>query len=65
VRGKARATFPNCPRHVPRLALVEASKYLPMPGRDPVGPAWNGFDDFKDGVHPRRPTARGDEGKLR
>jgi hypothetical protein len=38
VRGKARH-LPDRPRYVPRLALVEPSKYLPLPGRDPVEPA--------------------------
>jgi hypothetical protein len=61
VRVKARAIFPNCPRYVPKLQLAEPSKYLPQPGLDPVEPAWKGFADFKDYVHPRQPTARGEE----
>jgi predicted pyridoxine 5'-phosphate oxidase superfamily flavin-nucleotide-binding protein len=61
VRVKAHAIFPNCPRYIPRLELVEPSIYTPQPGRDPVEPAWKGFDEFKDVVHPRQPTARGDK----
>lgn len=59
VRVKVRAIFPNCPRYIPKLQLVEESKYTPVAGRDPVEPAWKNFDDFKEYVHPRAPTARG------
>jgi predicted pyridoxine 5'-phosphate oxidase superfamily flavin-nucleotide-binding protein len=59
VRVKARAIFPNCPRYIPKLQLVEESKYAPLAGGDPVEPAWKGFDDFKDYVHPRALTWRG------
>ena len=62
VRVKARAIFPNCPRYIPKLQLVGPSDYVPQPGRDPVEPAWKGFDIFKGYVHPRQPTARGDGG---
>jgi uncharacterized protein len=57
VRVAARAIFPNCPRYIPKLALVAPSPYVPQPGCPPVEPAWKGFDDFKDHVHPRQPTA--------
>ena len=59
VRVKARAIFPNCPRYIPKLQLIEASPYLPAAGVDALEPAWKGFDDFKDVVHPRQPTAKG------
>lgn len=59
VRVQARAIFPNCPRYIPKLQLVEASPYTPQAGRDPVEPAWKGFADFKDCIHPRQPTFRG------
>jgi predicted pyridoxine 5'-phosphate oxidase superfamily flavin-nucleotide-binding protein len=61
VRVSARAIFPNCPRYLPRMTLLEPSKYAPEAGRDPIEPAWKGFDDFKAFVHPRQPTARGDK----
>jgi predicted pyridoxine 5'-phosphate oxidase superfamily flavin-nucleotide-binding protein len=60
VRVTARAIFPNCPRYIPKFSLVEPSIYVPHAGRDPVEPAWKGFDSFKDAVHPRQPTYRGD-----
>jgi predicted pyridoxine 5'-phosphate oxidase superfamily flavin-nucleotide-binding protein len=46
--------FPNCPRYIPKLELVEPSIYAPRPNAAPVEPAWKGFDDFKDVVPPRR-----------
>ena len=60
VRVEARAIFPNCPRYIPKLQLMERSEYTPQPGRDPVEPAWKGFPDFKDAIHPRQPTASGE-----
>jgi predicted pyridoxine 5'-phosphate oxidase superfamily flavin-nucleotide-binding protein len=59
VRVKARAIFPNCPRYIPKMQLVEPSRYIPRAGIEPVEPAWKGFDAFKDVVHPRHPTAKG------
>jgi predicted pyridoxine 5'-phosphate oxidase superfamily flavin-nucleotide-binding protein len=59
VRVKARAIFPNCPRYIPHLELREASTYIPTAGREFVEPAWKGYDEFKDRVHPRAPTFRG------
>ena len=59
VRVEAEAIFPNCPRYIPKLELVEPSEYTPMPGVDPVEPVWKTFPEFKDSVHPRQPTARG------
>ena len=57
VRVAARAIFPNCLRYIPKLALVEPSVYVPQPGCAPVEPGWKSFEDFKDHVHPRQPTA--------
>jgi predicted pyridoxine 5'-phosphate oxidase superfamily flavin-nucleotide-binding protein len=46
--------FPNCPRYIPRLEMIEPSVFAPRPATPPVEPAWKGFDDFKDVVPPRR-----------
>lgn len=62
VRVTVSAIFPNCPRYIPKLQLVEPSVYTPRPGRDPVEPAWKSFSEFKDVIHPRQPTARGEGG---
>jgi predicted pyridoxine 5'-phosphate oxidase superfamily flavin-nucleotide-binding protein len=58
VRVKANAIFPNCPRYIPTMNLVEASRYAPLPGVEPVEPAWKSFPEFKDHIHPRQPVAR-------
>src|ERR1044071_3174718 len=58
VRGTAHAIFPNCPRYIPKMQLAEPAVYVPQSGRDPVEPAWKGFEIFKGYVHPRQPTAR-------
>jgi hypothetical protein len=60
VRVTARAIFPNCPRYIPKLQLAEPSQCVPQPGRDPVEPTWKGYDSFKDVVHPRQATFRGE-----
>ena len=57
VRVCARAIFPNCPRYIPRMELVEPSIYTPRPGEAPVEPAWKSAPEFADAVHPRRKTA--------
>jgi uncharacterized protein len=59
VRVTARAIFPNCPRYIPTMAAVEPSIYVPQAGRDAPEPAWKGFADFKDCIHPRQPTFKG------
>src|SRR3954467_15057940 len=59
VRVQVSAIFPNCPRYIPTMQLVEPSIYAPRPGCEPVEPAWKGFADFKDCIHPRQKTARG------
>ena len=46
--------FPNCPRYIPRLELIQASIYAPKRGEAPVEPAWRSFPDFKDVTPPRR-----------
>jgi uncharacterized protein len=59
VRVKARAIFPNCPRYIVTPGAAEPSKYAPRPGYAPPEPAWKGFGDFKDYIHPRQKTPDG------
>lgn len=59
VRVQVRAIFPNCPRYIPSLRLVEESIYAPTPGAEPVEPAWKSFEMFDGYVHPRQPTCKG------
>jgi predicted pyridoxine 5'-phosphate oxidase superfamily flavin-nucleotide-binding protein len=60
VRVAARAIFPNCPRYIPKLQLAEPSVYAPRPAYEPPEPAWKGFDAFRDVIHPRQPTWKGE-----
>lgn len=46
--------FPNCPRNIPRMQILEASPYIPRPGLERVEPAWKSFESFADAVPPRR-----------
>lgn len=59
VRINARAIFPNCPRYIPTMQLIDPSIYAPRSGCDPPEPAWKDFASFKDCVHPRQPTFKG------
>ena len=55
VRVKVRAIFPNCPRYLPKMQLMEHSAYTPRPGVDTPEPAWKTFPDL------RRSFIRGDK----
>ena len=59
VRVTARVIFPNCPRYIPDMQLVDPSVYAPRPGYDPPEPVWKDFEVFRDCVHPRQPTFGG------
>ena len=50
VRVRAEAIFPNCPRYIHRMQIVETSVYAPRPGHEPPEPRWK--QSFKD-VLPR------------
>jgi uncharacterized protein len=59
VRVSAHAIFPNCPRYIPTMKLVEESNYAPRVGCDFPEPAWKSFPEFEDAIHPRQPTFKG------
>ena len=63
VRVTARHIFPNCPRYIPRMQMVEPSAYVPAPGRTPPIPKWKTFAEFKD-VLPAGDPARADDNKA-
>ena len=48
VRVRAERIFPNCPRYIPRMALVEPSAYVPREGHTPPVPRWKTFDACRD-----------------
>jgi predicted pyridoxine 5'-phosphate oxidase superfamily flavin-nucleotide-binding protein len=61
VRMTAQRIFPNCPRYIHKMQLVEESVYAPRPQYTPPVPAWKTFDVFKDALPPRdRPTEAAD-----
>jgi uncharacterized protein len=63
VRVRAGAIFPNCPRYIPKMRLVEPSTYAPRDGVDPPEPAWKSFPEFQDAVPRRQTTYRGRDRK--
>lgn len=59
VRVRATAIFPNCPRYIHRLELVEHSIFSPRPGEAPPVPDWKRMEVFRDFL-PREPRERSD-----
>jgi predicted pyridoxine 5'-phosphate oxidase superfamily flavin-nucleotide-binding protein len=57
VRVRAEHIFPNCPRYIHRMPLVEVSAYAPAPGHVPPVPAWKQMDAFRDYL-PRTPDGQ-------
>jgi predicted pyridoxine 5'-phosphate oxidase superfamily flavin-nucleotide-binding protein len=53
IRVTATRIFPNCPRYLHKLQLVEYSSYAPRPNYTPPVPAWKTFDVFRDAL-PKR-----------
>jgi hypothetical protein len=48
VRVHATEVFPNCPRYIHRMQLVERSQYVPRDGCAPPVPAWKRKDWARD-----------------
>ena len=57
VRVHAERIFPNCPRYIPKMQLLEPSVYAPRPGHEPPEPAWKANPAFRDALpeHKRTP----------
>ena len=53
VRIEAERIFPNCPRYLHKMQLVEYSSYAPRPNYTPPVPAWKTFDTFRDALPAR------------
>jgi len=53
VEVEAQRIFPNCPRYIHRMQLVEESVHTPRPGYSPPVPAWKTFDVFRDALPER------------
>ena len=50
VRVTAELIFPNCPRYLHKMQVVEHSAYAPRPGYVPPVPAWKTFEVFRDAL---------------
>jgi uncharacterized protein len=64
VRVRAREVFPNCPRYIHRMELVERSRFVPRPAQQTPVPSWKRADWSADVLShgdpardPDRPTA--------
>jgi predicted pyridoxine 5'-phosphate oxidase superfamily flavin-nucleotide-binding protein len=53
IRVRAEKIFPNCPRYIHRMLLVEHSAYAPRADYTPPVPAWKSFDVFRDALPAR------------
>jgi uncharacterized protein len=58
VRVKATEVFPNCPRYIHRMALVERSRFVPRSDCETPVPGWKRTDWARD-VLPQGDPARG------
>jgi predicted pyridoxine 5'-phosphate oxidase superfamily flavin-nucleotide-binding protein len=48
VRVTAERIFPNCPRYIHHMQLLEHSVFAPRPGHSPPVPDWKKMDIFRD-----------------
>jgi len=53
IRVTAEKIFPNCPRYMHRMKVLEHSEYAPRPNHPPPVPAWKEADAFRE-VLPQR-----------
>lgn len=53
IRVTADRIFPNCPRYIHKMQLVEHSVYAPDDAHTPPVPAWKTFDAFRDALPAR------------
>jgi predicted pyridoxine 5'-phosphate oxidase superfamily flavin-nucleotide-binding protein len=53
VRVAVETVFPNCPRYLHRMKLLEHSAYAPRPDHTPPVPAWKTFEAFRDALPAR------------
>jgi len=53
IRVTAERIFPNCPRYIHKMQLVEESAFAPRPQYTPPVPAWKTFEVFRDALPAR------------
>lgn len=57
MRVTAQQIFPNCPRYIHRMQLIESSQYVPREGIEPPIPKWKTYPQFNE-VLPRGDAAK-------
>ncbi|HSP55456.1 MAG TPA: pyridoxamine 5'-phosphate oxidase family protein [Dehalococcoidia bacterium] len=57
IRVKADRIFPNCPRYIHKMKLIEHSVFAPAPGHKPPVPGWKEMPVFKDYLPKTGPAA--------
>jgi hypothetical protein len=50
VRVVAERIFPNCPRYIHKMHLIEHSIYAPRPDHTPPEPDWKRMTEFRDAL---------------
>ena len=58
VRVRAAQVFPNCPRYIHRMRLVERSRFVPRPAENTPVPEWK-RSEWARGALPSSDPARG------
>ncbi len=62
VRVVATHVFPNCPRYIHKMALVERSIYAPGQACAPPEPEWKSREDVRDALPQTRPMRQHEPG---
>ncbi len=57
IRVKAERVFPNCPRYIHKMELVERSVYAPSAQHEPPVPDWKRMSIFKEHLPKSGPAA--------
>jgi uncharacterized protein len=57
VRVEVEAAFPNCPRYIHKMQLLEESPYAPCEGHTPPVPEWKTRPVFREVLPPGDPAA--------
>jgi predicted pyridoxine 5'-phosphate oxidase superfamily flavin-nucleotide-binding protein len=61
VRIKLREVFPNCPRYIHKMELIEESSYIPKAQCETPAPAWKSLQAVADVLPPRDAHLAGQE----
>jgi predicted pyridoxine 5'-phosphate oxidase superfamily flavin-nucleotide-binding protein len=56
IRVRVRELFPNCPRYIHKMSLVERSRFVPRPKTETPQPHWK--DDYRDVLPASDPARR-------